>query len=135
MTFCTVYLLVGGLTFVTTGCHSQLFTGDGVIHPHSVVYTSHMEGCTLGYGTYVDRRRVRIRRGTHTVRHHHVHRRYKQRVKYRHHHPRRHRVKNRGSRGGLVVVRGNRTIIRNNHYHNAKRKKKKRHRKRRRHIY
>jgi len=84
MTTCIVYMLFGGLTFATSGCHSQLFYGDRVITPHKVVYTSHIDECYHGHGHYVSRHRVRIRPHTHRVRHHHVHRKYRHRVKYHH---------------------------------------------------
>jgi len=112
MTTCIVYMLYSGLTFATVGCQSQTHYGNGVITPHKVVYTSHIDECYQGWGYYVDRHRVRLKSRTHhdDCRHthhhnahrddchyslggHHVHRKYRQRVKYyhkrKHHHVRR----------------------------------------------
>lgn len=89
MTTCIVYVLFGGLTFATTGCHSQMFHGDGVITPHEVIYTSHIDPCYHGYGSYVDRHRIRFNRHTHHKKYHYVYRNHRHRVKYnnrvRHH--------------------------------------------------
>ena len=95
MSLCTVYLLYGGLTFATLECHPQMFHGDGVITPHEVVYTSHIEPCKLGYGNFIARHRVNLHtKKTRVRRYHNIRRRYRSRVRYtsRHNRPRLHRL-------------------------------------------
>ena len=42
MSSCIVFVLFGGLTFASSGCHHSIYHSDDMIVPHSVVYTSHL---------------------------------------------------------------------------------------------
>ena len=83
MGICIVYVLFGGVTMATPECQAQLFYGDGVITPHEVVYTSHVQECWQGYVNFVPQHRVNLSApNTRVARHHHVKKHYKQRVRY-----------------------------------------------------
>ncbi len=69
---CILYVLTSGLMFMTSGCYSQVYHETGLVVPHEVVYTSHVDPCWQGYGHYVYHDQVKV-----------VYpKRYKSRVKY-----------------------------------------------------
>ena len=83
MNICIIYVLSGGFTMGTPACQTQLFYGDGVVTPHEVVYTSHLDSCWEGYASHIPRYRInfnhpRIRR----IRHNNIRHRYRSRVRY-----------------------------------------------------
>jgi len=83
MGICIVFVLYGGMTLGTPECQSQLFYDDGLIVPHEVVYTSHMDQCWQGYATYVPFQRVVLNSPTTLHRHYNfVTRRHISRVRY-----------------------------------------------------
>jgi len=82
MGICVVFVLYSGLTFATTECQPQLFHGDGLITPHEIVHTSHMEQCWEGYGNFVPSDRIDWHARPRYTRYQVVRHRHHRRVRY-----------------------------------------------------
>jgi hypothetical protein len=138
MGICTVFVLYSGLTLATYECQSQLFYGDGLISPHEVVYTSHIDECWEGYTFFVLRTRIDLNNPhVRVVRYHNIQRRFYTRVRYK-----KHRYKKRHKKyykhGQHIKYRKprvrkrqtyrrntyNRTVIHRHYYNNTRRNNK-----------
>ncbi len=84
MSSCIVFVLFGGLTFASSGCHHSIHHSDDMIVPHSVVYTSHLPRHRRVHRVHPSRVFWR-HQGVRYQERHHIHRRHHSRVRYHNH--------------------------------------------------
>tara|TARA_Y100001936_G_C16024311_1_gene641466 strand:+ start:840 stop:1277 length:438 start_codon:yes stop_codon:yes gene_type:complete len=133
---CLIFILSSGLTLGTFECQPQLFYGDGLVTPHEVVYTSHIDDCWDGYLVQIPSYRVSLRPSVREVRYHTIRRRHINRIRYRGkvYRHKKHRIYRkrpivRKRHPRLKPIVRNRTVIKNrrvinNHYYNNKKKRR-----------